>query len=133
MEYHKGTGKVRITVLLALASFLWAFVINEQVFTEQQQPKSQKGLFEMSLEELMEVKVTLVSGEKEELSEPVGSIYLTDSKVVFCRSLNDGRHCEERSDEAISTIRKSEIATLGCASLAMTGHQITCDRAVGNV
>ena len=81
MEYYKGMGKVRITVLLALASFLWAFVINEQVFVKQQQPKSQKGLFEMSLEELMEVKVTLASGEKEELSEPVGSIYLADSAV----------------------------------------------------
>ena len=81
MEYCKGTGKVRITVLLALASFLWVFVISEQVFVKQQQPKSQKGLFEMSLEELMEVKVTLVSTEKEELSEPVGSIYLADSAV----------------------------------------------------
>ena len=56
--------------------------------------------------------------------------FATSHKVVLCRSSNDGRHCEERSDEAISTIRKSEIATLGCASLAMTGHQITCDRAL---
>ena len=81
MEYYKGTGKVRITILLALASFLWAFVINEQVFVKQQQPESQEGLFEMSLEELMQVKVPLVSGKEEELSEPVGAIYLTDSAV----------------------------------------------------
>jgi len=74
-------SKIRITILLTVALFLWAIVIDERVLVEQQQPQSQNSLFEMSLEELMEVKVTLVSGEKEELSEPVGAIYLTDSTV----------------------------------------------------
>ena len=126
-------SRIRTTILLAVSLFLWVFVVDERVFVEQQQPQSRENFFEMSLEQLMEVEITLASEEKEEWSKPAGAIYLTDSKVVLCRSLNDGRHCEERSDEAISTIRKSEIATLGCASLAMTGHQITCDRAVGNV
>jgi len=74
-------SKIRITIILTVALFLWAFVIDERVLVEQQQPQSQKSFFEMSLEELMEVKVTLVSGEEEELSEPVGAIYLTDFTV----------------------------------------------------
>ena len=81
MEYYKGTGKIRITVLLALASFLWGFVLQEQVLVEQQQPQSRKSFFEMSLEELMEVKVVSVSEEREELSKPVRAVYLTDSTV----------------------------------------------------
>ena len=82
MEYYKGMSKIRTTiVVLAVALCLWAFVINERVFVEKQQPENQVNLFEMSLEQLMEVKVTLVSTEEGELSEPVGAIYLTDSTV----------------------------------------------------
>jgi len=53
------------------------------------------------------------------------------TRIVVCRNSIDERHCEERSDEAISTIRKSEIAALGCASLAMTSRQITRNKALG--
>lgn len=81
MEYYKGMSKIRTIVLLAVALFLWAFATQEWVFVEQQEPKSQENLFEMSLEQLMEVEVTLASEEKEELSEPVGAIYLTDFTV----------------------------------------------------
>ena len=81
MEFYKGMSKIRITILLTVALFLWAIVIDERVLVEQQQPQSRKSFFEMSLEELMEVKVTLASTEEGELSEPVGAIYLTDSMV----------------------------------------------------
>lgn len=78
MEY-KGISRIRTIVFLTLASFLWAFILQELVSVEQQQPESQVSLFEMSLEELMEVEVVSVSEEKEELSKPVGAVYLTDS------------------------------------------------------
>ncbi len=74
-------SRIRIIVLLTVALFLWAFVIEERVLVEQQQPQSRKSFFEMSLEELMEVKVVSVSEEKEELSKAVGAIYLTDFAV----------------------------------------------------
>ncbi len=74
-------SRIRTIVLLAVALFLWAFATQERVFVEQQQPENQVNLFEMSLEELMEVKVVSVSEEKEELSKPVGAIYLADSTV----------------------------------------------------
>ncbi|MHC4175813.1 MAG: hypothetical protein ACYST5_23120, partial [Planctomycetota bacterium] len=50
--------------------------------------------------------------------------------LLVCRSLIDGCHCEERSDEAISTICKSEIATAFFKDLAMTVPQIMCYRAL---
>ena len=74
-------SRIRTIVLLVVASFLWAFVINERVLVEQQKPQSRESFFEMSLEELMEVEVASVSEEKEELSKAVGAIYLADSTV----------------------------------------------------
>ena len=73
-------GRIRTIVFLTLALFLCAFALQEQVFVEQQQPQSQVSLFEMSLEELMEVEVTLASREEENPSKPARATYRTDSK-----------------------------------------------------
>lgn len=68
-------------VLLALALFVGVIATQVCVFVEQQEPENQVNLFEMSLEELMEVEVTLASEEKEELSRAAVEIYLIDFTV----------------------------------------------------
>ena len=66
--------KVYILVVLVLALFLWAFVLQEQAFAEQQDPNKEEDFFEMSIEELMEVEVTLASKRAGKLSATPAAI-----------------------------------------------------------
>lgn len=75
-------SKIRATmVVLAVALFVGAIALQVRVFVEQQEPKGQKNFFEMSLEQLMDVEITLASEEKEELSRAAPAIYLIDYTV----------------------------------------------------
>jgi len=69
--------KICIFAVLALVLILLPPAPKGRVFVGRQEPEEQENFFEMSLEDLMEVKVTSVS--KEKLPEAAAAIRLLDS------------------------------------------------------
>ncbi|MHC4791186.1 MAG: hypothetical protein ACYS8Y_07080 [Planctomycetota bacterium] len=75
-------NKIR-TIIVALAVILlfWSITPHGPRYRTQEKKATQENFFEMSLEELMEVKVTLVSDEKEESPLSLLWVKLLDPKV----------------------------------------------------
>jgi hypothetical protein len=79
---EKNMNKIR-TIIVALAVILlfWSITPHGLLHRTQEKKATQENFFEMSLEELMEVKVTLVSDESEESPLSLHWVKLLDSKV----------------------------------------------------
>lgn len=72
--------KAYIFVVLALVLFVFAF--SKQLFAQQKGPNDQEDLFEMSLEQLMNVEITLASKKEETLFETPAAAYVVTSEDI---------------------------------------------------
>ena len=67
---------------ILIFAFLLVFAFNERLFAEQQDANAQEDFFEMSLEELMEVKVTTASKKAESVSDAPGVVTVVTKEQI---------------------------------------------------
>ena len=83
MFAQKSSLKRSSVVVLVVVVFLLVAGVNVQLFAQEQESKSPEYLFEMSIEELMEVPIVIASSKREQpLTEAASSVRVVTSEDI---------------------------------------------------